>query len=91
MSSYLVVIEGDETTNFSAYCPDLPGVVATGATAEECVAEMQRGDRLPHRRAPRRRRAGSSAYQPRGDRRSRCLTVRQARSAVCSPGSASSG
>lgn len=41
MSSYLIVIEGDDTTDYSAYCPDLPGVAATGATVEECQAEMQ--------------------------------------------------
>jgi predicted RNase H-like HicB family nuclease len=41
MSSYLIVIEGDGATNYSAYCPDLPGVVATGATVDECAAEMQ--------------------------------------------------
>jgi predicted RNase H-like HicB family nuclease len=38
---YLIVVEGDESTNFSAYSPDLPGVVATGATREECVREME--------------------------------------------------
>jgi predicted RNase H-like HicB family nuclease len=37
----LIVIEGDGTTNYSAYCPDLPGVAATGVTVEECQAEMQ--------------------------------------------------
>ena len=31
---YAVVIE-NAGTNFSAYVPDLPGCVATGATAEE--------------------------------------------------------
>ena len=31
---YRVVIEGDEQTNFSAYSPDVPGVVATGSTSE---------------------------------------------------------
>ena len=41
MSSYLIVIESGEATNFSAYCPDLPGVVATGATADECADEMR--------------------------------------------------
>jgi predicted RNase H-like HicB family nuclease len=41
VSSYLIVIEGDSQTNFSAYCPDLPGVVATGATVDECIAEMR--------------------------------------------------
>jgi predicted RNase H-like HicB family nuclease len=40
MSSYLIIIEGDGSTNYSAYCPDLPGVVATGDTVEECQAEM---------------------------------------------------
>ena len=40
MSSYLIVIEGDGSTNYSAYCPDLPGVVATGDTVEECADEM---------------------------------------------------
>ena len=41
MSSYLIVIESGEATNYSAYCPDLPGVVATGATADECAEEMR--------------------------------------------------
>ena len=40
MSAYLVGVEGDGSTNYSAYCPDLPGVVATGDTVEECAAEM---------------------------------------------------
>ena len=38
---YLIVVEGNESTNFSASSPDLPGVVATGATVEECVREME--------------------------------------------------
>jgi predicted RNase H-like HicB family nuclease len=38
---YLIVIEGAEGANYSAYAPDLPGVVATGATREECEREMQ--------------------------------------------------
>jgi len=37
---YRVVIEGDEQTNYSAYSPDVPGVVATGPTRESCVAEL---------------------------------------------------
>jgi len=37
---YRVVIEGDEQTNFSAYSPEVPGVVATGSTSESCVAEL---------------------------------------------------
>lgn len=40
MSRYLIIIEGDGTSNYSAYCPDLPGVAATGETIEECTAEM---------------------------------------------------
>lgn len=34
MNKYLVVIERAEK-NFSAFCPDLPGCVATGATKRE--------------------------------------------------------
>ena len=38
---YLIVIEGAEGHNFSAYAPDLPGVVATGMTEAECEREMR--------------------------------------------------
>jgi predicted RNase H-like HicB family nuclease len=38
---YLIVIEGADEGNFSAYAPDLPGVVATGATEVECEREMR--------------------------------------------------
>ena len=37
---YLIVIEGAEGENYSAYAPDLPGCVATGATREEVEREM---------------------------------------------------
>ncbi len=37
---YLIVIEGGDDANYSAYVPDLPGCVATGATREECELEM---------------------------------------------------
>jgi predicted RNase H-like HicB family nuclease len=37
---YLIVIEGTEGANYSAYVPDLPGCVATGATREEVEREM---------------------------------------------------
>lgn len=37
---YLVVIE-PTGTGFSAYSPDLPGCVATGATEEEVEREMR--------------------------------------------------
>ncbi len=38
---YLIVIEGDGSTNYSAYCPDVPGVVATGETVDECIETMR--------------------------------------------------
>ena len=41
MSTYLVVIEGDGDS-FSGYCPDLPGCVAAGDSADE-VARLMRG------------------------------------------------
>ena len=37
---YAVVIEKAEH-NYSAYVPDLPGCVATGATAEQAEAEIR--------------------------------------------------
>ena len=40
MSRYLIVIESARD-NYSAYCPDLPGVIATGQTPEK-TAEMMR-------------------------------------------------
>jgi predicted RNase H-like HicB family nuclease len=41
MSSYLIIIEGGGSTNYSAYCPDLPGVVATGDSIDECSVEIR--------------------------------------------------
>ena len=38
---YLIVIEGADEDNFSAYAPDVPGCVATGATQAECEREMR--------------------------------------------------
>jgi predicted RNase H-like HicB family nuclease len=35
MRGYIVVFEGDAETGFSAYSPDLPGVVAAGDTRSE--------------------------------------------------------
>jgi predicted RNase H-like HicB family nuclease len=40
MREYVILIESGPN-NFSAWCPDLEGVAATGATREECIAEMQ--------------------------------------------------
>ena len=37
---YLIVIEAAEGENDSAYAPDLPGCVATGATRDEVEREM---------------------------------------------------
>lgn len=35
MKGYVVVFEGDDESGYSAYSPDLPGVVAAGATHQE--------------------------------------------------------
>ncbi|MGH3196304.1 MAG: type II toxin-antitoxin system HicB family antitoxin [Streptosporangiaceae bacterium] len=35
MSGYVVVFEGNEDEEYSAYSPDLPGVVAAGSTRQE--------------------------------------------------------
>lgn len=37
---YAIVIEKAES-NYSAYVPDLPGCVATGATADEAEAQIR--------------------------------------------------
>jgi len=42
---YAVVIEKAEK-NYSAYVPDLPGCVATGATLEEVESEIKEAIRL---------------------------------------------
>ena len=39
MVRFLIVIEKTEN-NYSAYCPDLPGCVATGKTREETEQNM---------------------------------------------------
>ena len=40
MKKYLVVVE-ETVTGFSAYSPDLPGCIATGATRDEVEQEMR--------------------------------------------------
>jgi len=40
MTEYAIVIE-DAGQNLSAYVPDLPGCVATGATVEEVTAHVR--------------------------------------------------
>ncbi|QUS59340.1 type II toxin-antitoxin system HicB family antitoxin [Synechocystis sp. PCC 7339] len=37
---YLVVLE-KSSTGFSAYCPDVPGCIATGKNLEETAAQMK--------------------------------------------------
>lgn len=41
MLKYIIVIERAEN-NFSAYCPDLPGCIATGSTVEETIEEIKK-------------------------------------------------
>lgn len=40
MKKYIIVIE-KAANNFSAFCPDVPGCVATGSTVEETAANMK--------------------------------------------------
>jgi predicted RNase H-like HicB family nuclease len=40
MYKYTIIIEKAED-NYSAYCPDLPGCIATGKTEEETVQRMK--------------------------------------------------
>jgi len=40
MKKYLVIVE-ETATGYSAYSPDLPGCIATGATRDEVEREMQ--------------------------------------------------
>jgi predicted RNase H-like HicB family nuclease len=38
---YLVLVEGEPSSNYSAWSPDVPGCVATGSTIETCIAAMR--------------------------------------------------
>ncbi len=40
MTSYAVVFEGDDEAGYSAYSPDLPGVVVAGASHREAKRLM---------------------------------------------------
>jgi predicted RNase H-like HicB family nuclease len=42
MTGYVVIIERDEAGGYSAWAPDLPGVIAAAPTYEECL-ELMRG------------------------------------------------
>jgi predicted RNase H-like HicB family nuclease len=44
--NHRIIVEGDDGSNYSAYSPDVPGVVATGATREECEREIQEAIRF---------------------------------------------
>ncbi len=41
MTGYVVVFEGDEESGYSAYSPDLPGVVAAAETRSETERLMR--------------------------------------------------
>jgi predicted RNase H-like HicB family nuclease len=67
MQRYLIIIEGNGGTNYSAYSPDLPGCVATGGTKEECEAAMRDAialhlDSLRRHNEPVPEPASSAAY-----------------------------
>lgn len=38
---FLIIIEGDGSTNYSSWAPDLLGCVSTGDTVEECARNMR--------------------------------------------------
>lgn len=40
MAEYTIIIERAEG-NYSAYCPDLPGCIATGSTIEKTIQRMK--------------------------------------------------
>jgi predicted RNase H-like HicB family nuclease len=41
IEQYLILIEGGPPSNYSAWSPDVPGCIATGASIDECIAEMR--------------------------------------------------
>jgi predicted RNase H-like HicB family nuclease len=45
MTEYLIIIEKAEN-NYAAYCPDLPGVIATGPTRKETHELMKEANRI---------------------------------------------
>ena len=52
MRGYVVVFEGDDALGYSAYSPDLPGVVAAGGTRSE-TEQLMREAMLEHVRTLR--------------------------------------
>ena len=55
MARYLIVYEGDDESGYTARCPDLPGLVVTGATCPEARQRLIEAmtDRLALTRATR--------------------------------------
>ena len=47
MRGYVVVFEGDDETGYSAYSPDLPGVVAAGDSRPE-TEQLMRDAMIDH-------------------------------------------
>ena len=45
MECFLIIVE-KTNGNYSAYCPDLPGCVATGNTREEVLKRMKEAIKL---------------------------------------------
>jgi predicted RNase H-like HicB family nuclease len=41
VKGYVIVIEGDDESSYSAYSPDLPGVVAAASTRDETERLMR--------------------------------------------------
>jgi predicted RNase H-like HicB family nuclease len=41
VTGYVVIFEGDDKSGYSAYSPDLPGVVAAGSTRSETERLMR--------------------------------------------------
>jgi predicted RNase H-like HicB family nuclease len=41
VTGYVVIIERDEAGGFSAWAPDLPGVIAAADSYDECVQLMR--------------------------------------------------
>jgi predicted RNase H-like HicB family nuclease len=67
MQRYLIVIEGNGASNYSAYSPDIPGCAATGATRRECESAMREAialhlDSLRDHNEPIPEPASSAAY-----------------------------
>ena len=45
MERFLIIVE-KANGNYSAYCPDLPGCVATGKTKEQVLRRMEEATKL---------------------------------------------